>query len=364
MRNDRLFFDTNILIDNEELILLPDGVFLWKKIVSFLEDKFHSIGYYEIYSNNLLSYVKNTSYYPTEYYSFEHNKNEIKLNSYGKYLNEIEECRNISIDILEIYNLLGKDLLAIPFLMGKLPFNQEANILTTYLGNKDVESSYLGKSDDVYFNHSEITTNIIYTVLNLHKDDNGLVMPPRIAPHQIAIVPLKQNEKGVLKECRALYEELLKQGFRVVYNDSNKITSNDKKEFFIKSGVPLIIEIGPRDLERNIIEVTVRDNFEKIEFNNDDKIFNQIDYLLEKMHKRMYRKILINNVKNECVVLSLEDLFKNDKKIHKVSWCGEEECLKKYQNNIKYISFNQQQKQERCLFCTRKSKYVISIIKN
>ena len=53
MRNDRLFFDTNILIDNEELILLPDGVFLWKKIVSFLEDKFHSIGYYEIYSNKL-----------------------------------------------------------------------------------------------------------------------------------------------------------------------------------------------------------------------------------------------------------------------------------------------------------------------
>lgn len=364
MGNDRLLFDTNILIDNEELTLLPDGVFLWKKIVSFLEDKFHSIGYYEIYSNDLFSYVKNTSYYPTEYYSFEHNKNEIKLNSYGKYLNEIEECRNISIDILEIYNLLGKELLAIPFLMGKLPLNQEANILTTYLGSKDIESSYLGKIDEAYFNHSEITTNIIYTVLNIHKDENGLVMPPRIAPHQIAIIPLKQNEKGVLKECKALYEELLQLGYRAIYNDSNKISSNDKKQFFIKSGVPLIIEIGPRDIERNVVEITVRDNFEKFEFNNDDKLFNQISYLLEKMHKRMYKRILINNINNEKVVTSPDQLFNDEKKINKVSWCGNDECLKEGQNDIKFISFNQQQKQDKCLFCNRKSKYIISIIKN
>lgn len=364
MRDYRCFIDSNILIKNQELILLPGGVFLWNKIVLFLQEKFNMLGYKQIYVDNLLAFVEKNNEYPTQYFTLKNDEDKIKLISYGKYLNEIEEARNKTIDILEIYNLLGKDLLAIPFLMGKLPLEQDKNILSTYLGKKDVEASYLGKKKEYYLNYSCITTDILFTLLNIHRDEKGLVLPPRIAPNQIAIVPLKQNEKGVLKECREVLENLKRKGFRVVLNDSNKITSNEKRTSFIEAGIPLIIEIGPRDVERKMIEVISRDNLEKIEILNDDKLVEQINYLLQKMHKRMYNKILINSIKKEKSIVDINSLLIKENEVNKVSWCGEEECLKNYKSHMNFISFNQQQKEDKCLFCSRKSKYVISMIKN
>ena len=248
--------------------------------------------------------------------------------------------------------------------MGKDVINQDTNILTTVLGNKDVESTYLGKYQDKYLTSSIVTTDIISTILDIHRDEKGLVMPPRIAPYQVGIVPLKQNEKGVIKECKRLKEELINKGLRVYLNDSNQVSSLDKKEYLIKSGCPIIIELGPRDLERNVVEVTLRDNFEKIELLNDESLSENLDSLLKKMHKRMHLKILVSSVKGEKKVLKLEEMhIKDSSRINKIMWCGEVECLSEIKENTNFISFNQQKHSSKCLFCDKNAKYVVSNIK-
>ena len=191
-----------------------------------------------------------------------------------------------------------------------------------------------------------------------------MVIPYKIAPYQVGIVPLKQNEKGVIKECKRLKEELINKGLRVYLNDSNQVSSGDKKEYLIKSGCPIIIELGPRDLERNVVEVTLRDNFEKLDLANDETLEENINSLLKKMHKRMHLKILVNSVKNENKVLKLEELHINDSsRINKIMWCGEEKCLSLINGNTNFISFNQQKHSSKCLFCDKNAKYVVSNIK-
>lgn len=356
---ENLLFDTGILLNDEGLTLLPNGVFIWNKIVSYLKNKFDKISYSEIYSSSLEDYVKEMSYLPCEHYSLSYSKNKIEFVSYGKYETEIEEARNVTIDVLEIYNKLGKDLLAIPFLSGKDPFNQDNNILITYQGEKNIESNYLGKYGSNYLSYSKISTDILYTLIEMHRDERGLVLPPKVSPYQIAIIPLKPNEKGVLKECKRLYEELLKNGYRVYLGNS---TIN--KEKCITCGIPLIMEIGPRDLERNIIEVTCRDTLELKEFNNDHQFFDEVNWLLKKIQSRMYNKVLIKTTKSEKKVFNLGDLHNNKcEEVNKVMWCGDLNCLEQVKKHTNFISFNQQFHVGECLFCFKKAKHVISIIK-
>ena len=364
MLDKELLKETEILIKDKELTLLSEGVFIWNQIVSFLKEKFSKIQYKEIYTSSLEEFVKNSELDKVEYYSLVNELDKINFISYGKYLNEIEEARNTTIDILEIYNLLGKDLLAIPFLMGKDVINQDKNILTTNLGNIDIESNYLGKYQDKYLTSSKITTDILFTILDIHKDESGFIMPPKIAPYQVGIVPLKQNEKGVIKECKRLKEDLISKGLRVYLDDSNKVNSKDKKEYLIKSGCPIILELGPRDLERNLVEITLRDNFEKLDLSNDESLAESLYSLLKKIHKRMHLKILVSSVKEEKKVLKLEELHINDSsRINKIMWCGEENCLSSIKENTNFISFNQQKHSSKCLFCDRNAKYVVSNIK-
>ena len=359
-----LLFDTGILVNNDELTLLPNGVFIWNEIVSYLKNKFNKLYFSEIYSNSLETYIKEASYLPCEHYSLSYLKDKIEFISFGKYETEIEEARNVTIDILEIYSRLGKDLLAIPFLSGKNPMNQDKNLLVTYQGDVDIESNYLGKHEDSYYSFSKISTDILYSIIKMHRDEKGLVLSPKISKYQIAIIPLKANEKGVLKECRRLHEELLKEGYRVYFNDSMNSAKIDKEKS-IRCGIPLIIEIGPRDLERNIIEVTCRDSLEMKEFNNDHHFVEGIDWLLKKIHNRMYNNALVKTAKAQKKVLNLGDLHNNKiEEINKVMWCGDLKCLENVEKYTNFISFNQQFHSSECLFCFKKAKHAISIIKN
>ena len=139
------------VINNEEgITLLHPMVFWWNKTVSYLDQKFTKLGYKQVYTNNLYSFVEGVDELSTGYYSLSYTRDNVEFVSYGKYSNEIEEARNITIDILEIYNLLGKELFAVPFLLGKLPLEQDKNILTTYCGSRFIEASYLGKKDGEY----------------------------------------------------------------------------------------------------------------------------------------------------------------------------------------------------------------------
>ena len=89
---EKLIYSKIYRKENEQLVLLPDGVFLWNKIVEYLKGKFDSLGYKEIYSLNLDSFIKNEEKVPSEYYCLKQCENKIDFISYGKYLKEIEEA--------------------------------------------------------------------------------------------------------------------------------------------------------------------------------------------------------------------------------------------------------------------------------
>lgn len=361
----RLLEEAGILkMDNDnKFTILPFGILIWNKIVDYLKDKFIGLGYSEVYSTCLKEYVKSTVYLPSEHFSLKYSNSDIEFTSYGKYDNEIEGARNTTIDVLEIYNQLGKDLLAIPFFSGKDVYDENKNILTTYLGEKNIESSFLGKENDEYLISSKISSDILNTLIDIHKDEKGLVIPPKIAPYQIVIIPLKPNEKGVLKECRRLYEDLSLYGFRVYLNEKN-IPSNDKKEAAMVCGIPLIMEFGPRDLERNVVEITYRDNLVQEQISNDHRLEIVVDRIIKSMQKRMYNKVLEQNIKKQKKVLNLGDLHNNKcDEINKVMWCGDLKCLDSLKECISFIPFSQQNHSSECLFCYKKSKHLISIIK-
>ena len=173
----------------------------------------------------------------------------------------------------------------------------------------------------------------------------------------IEIIREKLGKKNFL--LKRLYEELLKNGYRVYLGNS---TIN--KEKCITCGIPLIMEIGPRDLERNIIEVTCRDTLELKEFNNDHQFFDEVNWLLKKIQSRMYNKVLIKTTKSEKKVFNLGDLHNNKcEEVNKVMWCGDLNCLEQVKKHTNFISFNQQFHVGECLFCFKKAKHVISIIK-
>ena len=357
-----LLVKAKIIKKDDRLTLLPNGIFIWNSIVSYLKDKFNKLSYSEIYTNSLEYYIQNEKKLPSEHFSLSYLKDKIEFVSYGKYTNEIEECRNKTIDVLEIYNCLGKDLFAIPFLCGKDPFNEDNNLLTTYFGEKNIASNYLGECDSSFLTCSKIDTDILYTLINIHKDEKGLVFSPKIAPIQIEIIPLKPNEKGVLKECRKISDLLLEKGYRVYLNEKN-ITSKEKKENSIINGVSLIVEIGPRDLERGVVEITCRDNLEELVIDN-DKLVNEIESLFKKMHKRMYLKVLEKNISLQYKVINLDELHNNiNDKINNIVRCGNKDCLKEIKDLTNFISFNQQLHSSNCPFCLKKGKHVVSIIK-
>ena len=124
------------------------------------------------------------------------------------------------------------------------------------------------------------------------------------------------------------------------------------------------MEIGPRDLERKVIEVTLRDTLEQKLISNNEELQNEIESMLRKIHKRMYLKVVEKNIEGQKRILSEEELHNIKKEqINKVMWCGNLDCLKEMEENTNFISFNQQFFTANCLFCGKKAKHTISIIK-
>lgn len=248
MEFEHLLLEANILKKEEgKIILLPNRVFIWNEIVNYLKNKFNKLNYLEVYTTDLVKLVDDSKILPSKYLSLKYSDSNIELNTFAKFEKEIEEARNDSIDVLEVYNLLGKELLGIPFICGKDYLDEGKNIITTLVSEENIESNYLGKKGNLYFTKSKIDISILSSLLLTHLDENGLVFPPKIAPKQIVIIPIKVNEKGVLKGCKNLLDELNENGYRVILDQS---LDTNKKEKWIKLGIPLIIEIGPRDSSR------------------------------------------------------------------------------------------------------------------
>lgn len=223
-----------------------------------------------------------------------------------------KEAKKETLDMLKIYERLGKDLLAIPFVTGrkterekfagaKETYAIEALMhdgqalqsgTTHYFGNefaKAFDIKYTDESNQIQYAYQTswgVSTRLIGALIMVHGDDNGLVLPPYVAPTQVVIIPIGTNPE-VLYATKKLNKKLFKQ-FRTLVDDSKKTPGWKFAEYEMK-GVPLRIEVGPRDLANGVVTIAFRHTHEKVLVKLEE-VASFIKDGFKKMHTEMYEK--------------------------------------------------------------------------
>jgi len=263
-----------------------------------------------------------------------------------------EQAEENAQRMLKVYDECGKDLLAIPFLKGKktehekfaganatytiealMPDGKALQAGTTHnLGQGFAEAfgiRFLDRNNTLVSPHQTswgVSTRLIGAVIMVHGDDNGLVLPPAVAPIQVVIVPIRQDAEGILPKCNEIAAKLKAMGIRVLVDDSERTPGWKFAQWEMK-GVPVRLELGPRDLANNTVALTKRVNGEKV-IAPIEEIEEAIPSLLETVHKEMYEKAKAYMESHIAEASSLDELKeKLDQGGYvKMAFCGSMEC--------------------------------------
>ena len=208
-----------------------------------------------------------------------------------------------------------------------------------------------------------MSTRIIGAIIMTHGDDNGLVLPPAVAPIQLIIIPIASHKPGVTEKAAEL-EAKLKSVCRVKTDLSDNSPGWKFAEYEMK-GVPLRLEIGPRDIENNCCVLVRRDNGEKITVSLDE-IEQKIPELLKAVHDGLLEKgkkrreamtFDAHNMEEMC------DIGENHPGFARAMWCGDVECEEKVKEQAGLISrcipFEQEQLSDKCVCCGKPAKYML-----
>ena len=253
-----------------------------------------------------------------------------------------EEAENYAATMLDVYADFAEKVMAIPVVKGvKSPNERFAGALNTYSIEAMMQdgkalqagtSHFLGqnfaKSFDVTFLNKEnkfeyvwatswgVSTRLMGALIMTHSDDNGLVLPPNLAPTQVVIVPIFKKQEQLdelLAKLNPLADELKKLGIRVQIDASDKATPGFKFAEYELKGVPLRLAMGGRDLENGTVELARRDTLTKetVAF---DGIVETIQTLLKEIQDNIYQKALNFRIENTREVDTWEDFKEEIKK--------------------------------------------------
>ena len=301
-----------------------------------------------------------------------------------------EEAIDETLKMLKVYEDFYRETLAIPAVVGKKtekekfagaeatytiePMMHNGVALqggtTHYFGDgfaKSFDITYQGRDNKLHYPHQTswgVSTRMIGAIIMVHGDDDGLVLPPKVAPIQVAIIPIAQHKEGVLDK---VYEvaDTLKKDFRVKVDASDKAPGWKFSEYEMK-GVPVRVELGPKDIEKNQCVIVRRDNREKI-FVSLDNLAEEVQKALDAVHNAMYEKALKNMQEKTSVATSFEefvDIAENKPGFIKAMWCGEKECeekLKEVTNGVKSrcIPFDEENLSDTCVCCGKPAKHMV-----
>jgi len=191
--------------------------------------------------------------------------------------------------------------------------------------SKAYEVVYKDEAGEEHFVHQTtygMSERLLGAILLLHSDEIGPILPPAIAPIKAAIIPIlfKGREKGVMEYAELVYESVKDIGVEI---DRREMTPGNKYYEWERMGVPLRIEVGPKDMEKNSVVLVRRDNREKI-FVSFDNIREEMEKALKNIESSLYNeanKLLKGNIVN------IDDVNKKtSKKILRFSWCGSDDC--------------------------------------
>ena len=210
-----------------------------------------------------------------------------------------------------------------------------------------------------------LSTRIIGAIIMVHGDDSGLVLPPKIAPTQVMIIPIAQHKEGVLEEANKLLETLRKIGIRAKLDDSDKSPGFKFAEQEML-GIPLRIEIGPKDIKAGEVVAVRRNDREKTSIKIKD-LEKEIPELLNKVQTDMYnnaKEFLNNHIYEAKTMDEMKEIGKHKIGFIKAMWCGDEACEDEIKAQTegygsRCMPEEQEQITDTCICCGKKAKHMV-----
>ena len=221
-----------------------------------------------------------------------------------------------------------------------------------------------GKEEYAYQTSWGISTRLIGAVIMAHGDNRGLKLPPKVAPIQVVVVPIAMHKEGVKEKAEEVYKGLLEK-YRVELDVREQYSPGYKFNDWEMRGVPVRIELGPRDIENNKCVVVRRDNSEKIEIGLDE-LNEKLETILEDIQKSMY-DACVKIVKEKTTIAhnleEFEENLKNNQGYVKTMWCGDAECEEKIHEltgaKSRCIPFEQENLGDKCVCCGKPAKTMV-----
>ena len=293
-----------------------------------------------------------------------------------------KEAQERTLQMLDIYADVVENLLAIPVIKGiKTETEKFAGADETYTieamtyDGKALQSGtshYFGqnftKPFEVKFQNREgkeeyayqtswgISTRLIGAVIMAHGDNRGLKLPPRVAPIQAVIVPIAIKKEGVLENADKLYEKL-KEEYRVELDRRDQYSPGYKFNDWEMKGVPVRIELGPKDIENHVCVIVRRDTSEKIEVLLDE-VERRLGEILEEIQRNMYDTCVKRVQEKTTIAHNLEEFEKNineNQGYVKTMWCGDQACEDKVKEETgapsRCMPFEQEHIGDTCVCC-------------
>lgn len=308
-----------------------------------------------------------------------------------------EEAKVEAIKMINIYKKLAEEYLAMPVHVGikteneKFPGAVETYSIEALMGDKKAlqsgTSHYLGqnfaKAFDVKFQNKSneqeyvyasswgVSTRLIGGIIMTHGDDKGLILPPKIAPHQIVIIPIYRSESDkdkVMNLWKKIEVTLKDKNIRYHLDDREELTPGFKFNEWEMKGVPLRVEIGPKDVERNGVVTVRRDNREKT-FPSLEEFLGDITNLLDTIQKDMFNKQLKFREENTYDITNYDELKEVVEKggYARTFWAGDSEVEDKIKDETKATIrcklFEKTKESGKCFITGKESKVQVIISK-
>ncbi len=301
-----------------------------------------------------------------------------------------EEAQKFTLAMLDVYADVIENLLAIPVLKGqKTKKEQFAGAEATYTVETLMHdgralqggtSHYFGqnftKPFDVKFQNKNgeqeyayqtswgISTRLIGAVIMAHGDNRGLKLPPYVAPIQVVIVPIAQQKEGVLETAEKL-KSTLSEKFRVELDARDNYTVGYKFNDWEMKGVPIRVEMGPKEIERGEVVVTRRDTLEKMPIKITE-LEAKLENLMREIHQSMFEACKKRRDEKTTIAYNMEELEKNlnnNQGYVKTMWCGAKECEDKVKEITgapsRCMPFEQEHLSDTCVCCGKKADKMV-----
>ncbi len=310
-----------------------------------------------------------------------------------------EEAEKEVMEILNEYRDLMENYLAIPVLVGRKSESEKfpGALYTTTLEAvmPDGKALQMGTSHNLGQNFSKVfdikfigedekehyvwqtswgfSTRIIGALVMVHGDDKGLVLPPKIAPIQTVIIPIpykNADTSTILAKAREIHEKLQKAGILTILDDRKEYTPGWKFNDWELKGVPIRIEIGPKDVKHGQITLARRDTYEKITVKEEEAV-DAIMRLLDDIQRNLFskaKKFLEEKITAVRSYDEFKEVLKTKGGFIKASWCGSGKCEEKIKEEtgatIRLIPFEKEEVFSKCIYCGGEAKEVAYFAKS